>query len=86
MAKTTLRQHILRRFHANYKEGKRGYANAQQIEDVMHIKTGMKHESIGRELRRMSEDGLIERAEFKLEHSKVSSVYYRYFPKTINTY
>lgn len=84
--KITLRQHILRRFHTNYKDGKRGYVNSQQIQDVMHPLTGRKHETIGRELRRMADDGILERKEMKLEGHTISSVYYKYEPRVINSY
>lgn len=81
--KTTLRQHLLRRFYKNYKDGKIGFVNAQVIEDIMHPVTGRKHETIGRELRRLAEDGWLEAKEMKIAPYKKSSVYYKYLPKVI---
>ncbi len=80
---TTLREHLINRFHKNYLDGKQDFVNAQVIEDIMHPITNRKHETIGRELRRMAEDGLLERKEMKIPPYKVSSVYYKYIPKKI---
>lgn len=80
MAKTTLKQHITRRFYQNFKEGKTGFVNAQLVEDVMHDLTGRKHETIGRELRRMAEEEILEKTEIKNPKSKISSVYYKFKP------
>lgn len=77
----TLRSQLLDRFRSNWKqEGEVRLINAQVIEDVMHPVTGKKHETIGRELRRMAEDGIITKQEIKNQHTKVSSVYYAYIP------
>ncbi len=78
--KITTRDHILKRFRENWKKGKDGFANAQLIEDVLHPITGRKHETIGRELRRMAEEGLLEAQEMKLDNAKVASIYYKYIP------
>lgn len=86
MAKTTLRQHILRRFHANWKAGKRGYVHSQDVQEVIHRLTGKMHSTISRELRRMTEDGIIHGEEMRLGDSKVKSMYYTYEPKNISLY
>ena len=76
--KITLRTKILQRFKSNWREGKHGFVNAQVIEDIMHPITGKKHETIGRELRRMAELGLLEKQEMKIGNAKVASIYYKY--------
>jgi hypothetical protein len=78
--KITLRQQILHRFKKNWREGKNGFVNAQVIEDIMHPITGRKHETIGRELRRMAEEDILIREEMKIGNAKVASVYYKYVP------
>ena len=80
MRKPTIRQLVLSRFRAKFLEGHNGFVNAQKIEDMMHIKTGHKHETIGRELRRMAEDKLLEVNTEKLVGDKVESRYYKYVP------
>lgn len=79
--KTTIRQHILRRFHTNYKAGKTGWVNAQVIEDILHPIINHKHESIGRELRRLADEGWLEAKEMKIPPYTVASIYYKYLPK-----
>lgn len=78
--KITLRQQILSRFRKNWKAGSHGFVNAQVIEDIMHPITGRKHETIGRELRRMAEENLLTKEEMKIGNAKVASVYYKYIP------
>lgn len=78
--KPTIRELILARFKTRFKEGFNGFVNAQKIEDIIHAKTGHKHETIGRELRRMAEDKLLEVNEERLEGDRVNSRYYKYIP------
>lgn len=78
--KETLRSQILKRFKINWKNGQDGFVNSQVIQDVLHPITGRKHETIGRALRLLAEEGLLESQTMKKEGSKVASVYYRYIP------
>lgn len=76
----TIQESILKRFKQNFRDGKQGFVNSQNIQDVIHDITGHKHETIGRSLRKLAEDGIIERKEIENKNSKVSSVWYRYIP------
>jgi len=76
----TIREIILKRFRTHWRDGFSGFVNSQQIQDSIHTLTGKKHETIGRELRRMSEDNLITKKEIKNPNSKISSVFYSYIP------
>lgn len=78
--KITLKELILKRFRVNYLKGKSGFVNSQKIQDIMHEITGHKHETIGRSLRTMAEDGLLKREEMKIGNATVASVYYQYVP------
>lgn len=78
--KTTIRAIILKRFRIHWREGFNGFVNSQQIQDSIHTLTGHKHETIGRELRRMAEDNIIEKEERKNPTSSVSSIFYKYIP------
>ena len=80
MKKITLRQHLLNRFRSNWKKGNHSFVNSQIIQDVMHPITGKKHETIGRELRLLAEEGLLQKEVMKQKGSKVASVYYKYIP------
>jgi hypothetical protein len=51
----TIQESILKRFKQNFRDGKQGFVNSQNIQDVIHEITGHKHESIGRTLRIMAE-------------------------------
>ena len=82
MKKETIRNLILQRFRSRFKEGHNGFVNGQTISEIMHHKTGHKHGIIDRELRRMAEDGIIEKEMIKLEGSKVASIYYKYKPSS----
>lgn len=78
--KETLRLQLLKRFKLNWRNGHQGFVNSQTIQEVMHPLTGRKHETIGRALRLMAEEGLLQAQTMKGEGSKVSSVYYKYIP------
>jgi hypothetical protein len=80
MKKETLAHQILKRFRLNWRNGNDGFVNSQTIQDVMHPITGKKHETIGRALRLMAEDGLLQSETMKKEGSRIASVYYKYIP------
>jgi predicted transcriptional regulator len=80
MEKESIKKQILTRFKTKFKEGHCGFVNSQKIQDIIHSKTGKKHETIGRVLRKLAETGVIEKKEMKIENSKVASVYYKYIP------
>lgn len=78
--KETLPQLIMKRFKINWRNGHQGFVNSQAIQDVMHSMTGRKHETVGRALRILAEEGKIEKKLMKPEGHKVESVYYKYIP------
>jgi hypothetical protein len=78
--KPTIRDEILKRFRMRFREGYNNYINAQVIEDYIHKITYKKHETIGRELRRMAEEMLLNKNEIKEKPNKIASIYYQYIP------
>ncbi len=80
----TLKSQILKRFRTNYLQGKSGFINSQSIQDYAHTHftrkdgTQFKHETIGRILRMMSEEGLLESKLMDGKH--VNSIAYSYNP------
>lgn len=78
--KTSVRELILKRFRVKFLQGENGWVNAQTIEDILHPLTGKKHETIGRQLRLMAENGELDKQIMTLKVGGKESVWYRYVP------
>ena len=78
--KTTIRQLILKRFREKYLQGSNEFINGQVISDKIHELTHHKHSIVDRELRRLAEEGLLEKTLMTLKIGGTKSIWYKYIP------
>lgn len=79
MKKEGLKEKILIHFQSRYRNGKTEPVHSQKIDDWGH-QFGYKHETVGRCLRMLAEQGLLKASYQTMKKTRGETVYYEYVP------
>lgn len=75
--KDSLRQKLIDRFQSRYRNGKDEPVHSQAIGDWGHT-LGYKHETVGRALRALAEEGILKATYHTMKKTRGETVYYEY--------